>query len=67
MISDSISEKVGILSISDKRDKFILLLFLIIDLNVVINLFSILISGSSYILLQIIFLYIPFIVSYIVK
>ena len=44
LISDSISEKVGILSISDKRDKFIFLLFLIIDLNVVINLFSILIG-----------------------
>ena len=38
-ISDSISEKVGILSISDKRYKFIDFLLLIIERNVLINLF----------------------------
>ena len=55
-ISGSNSAKLGMLSISDNRDKLIFFLFLIIELNVAINLFSILKSGSSFMRLEIIFL-----------
>ena len=67
LISDSISENTGILINSDNNDKLIKSSSLIIDFIVSINLFSISILGLFINLWEIIVLYIPLIVSYLVN